>query len=465
MAGNTPKNGVLPAGLEARRARERRDQDAAGLGLPPGVDDRAAVIADHAVVPLPGLGVDRLADRAEQAQALARVFLHPLLALAHQRADRGRGGIEDRHAVAVDDVPAAAGVGIVRHALEHQRGRAARQRAVDHVAVAGHPADVGGAPEQVAVPVVEHVLERVRGIDQVAAARVQHAFGLAGRAGGVEDEQRVLGADRDRRAVRARCRQQLLVVQVAARLPGHLAAGAAHDHDLFDAAGRLLRERRIDVGLQRHLAAAAQALVGGDHELRGAVLDPARQRLRREAAEDDRVDGAEACAGQHRDRRLGDHRQVDRDAVALADAEPLEGVGEAAHVAVQLAVADAAAFLRVVAFPQDRGLFAALGEVPIEAVGRDVELAIAVPANVEVVQVERDVPDLGVGLDPVEAPADLAPEAVGILDAARVVGGVALGIDVRLAREFGGYFVDVAHGDLPQAKRRGRSGATRTHRR
>jgi hypothetical protein len=41
---------------------------AAGLGLPPGVDDRAALAADVAVVPHPRLGVDGLADGAEQAQ-------------------------------------------------------------------------------------------------------------------------------------------------------------------------------------------------------------------------------------------------------------------------------------------------------------------------------------------------------------------------------------------------------------
>ena len=57
------------AGLEVDGAGQRRDQDAAGLGLPPGVDDRAAVVADDAVVPEPGLGIDRLADRAQQAQA------------------------------------------------------------------------------------------------------------------------------------------------------------------------------------------------------------------------------------------------------------------------------------------------------------------------------------------------------------------------------------------------------------
>src|SRR3712207_6880558 len=39
------------------------------------------------------------------------------------------------------------------------------------------------------------------------------------------------------------------------------------------------------------------------------------QRLRREAAEDHRVRGTDARAGEHRDRRLGDHRQVDHHAV------------------------------------------------------------------------------------------------------------------------------------------------------
>ena len=50
------------ARLGRRGARQRRDQDAAGLGLPPGVDDRAAALAHHVVVPAPDLGVDRLAD-------------------------------------------------------------------------------------------------------------------------------------------------------------------------------------------------------------------------------------------------------------------------------------------------------------------------------------------------------------------------------------------------------------------
>src|SRR3546814_14001671 len=64
------------------------------------------------------------------------------------------------------------------------------------------------------------------------------------------------------------------------------------------------------VGLQRDLAAAAQALVGGDDAVGLAVLDASGQRVGREAAEHHRVDGADAWAGQHGVGLLGDHRHV-----------------------------------------------------------------------------------------------------------------------------------------------------------
>src|ERR1039458_7287436 len=52
------------AGLGGHRAGNRRDHDRPGLGLPPGIDDGAAVMADLLAVPHPGFGGDRLADRA-----------------------------------------------------------------------------------------------------------------------------------------------------------------------------------------------------------------------------------------------------------------------------------------------------------------------------------------------------------------------------------------------------------------
>src|SRR6185503_1398847 len=52
-------------GLGRGRARQRRDHVSPGLGLPPGIHDRTAPAADGLVVPHPRLGIDRLADGAE----------------------------------------------------------------------------------------------------------------------------------------------------------------------------------------------------------------------------------------------------------------------------------------------------------------------------------------------------------------------------------------------------------------
>ncbi len=127
---------------------------------------------------------------------LREVCLHRLLAGAHQGADGGGGGVEDVDLVLVDHLPEARHVRVVRDALEHQGGGAVGQGAVDDVGVARDPADVGGAPVDLAFLVVEGVLVGHGGEDQIAAGGVQGALGLAGGAGGVEDEERVLGVHR-----------------------------------------------------------------------------------------------------------------------------------------------------------------------------------------------------------------------------------------------------------------------------
>ncbi len=136
-------------------------------------------VAHDIVIPEPGLGIDRLADRAQQAQRRALGALHRPIALAHQGADRRGRGIEDVDLVLVDDLPEARGIRIVRHALEHQRGGAVGQRPIDDIAVAGHPADIGGAPVDIALVIIEDVLMGPGDIDQIAAAGVQHALGLS----------------------------------------------------------------------------------------------------------------------------------------------------------------------------------------------------------------------------------------------------------------------------------------------
>ena len=98
-----------------------------------------------------------------------------------------------------------------------------------------------------------------------------------------------------------------------------------------------LAERVVGVALELDGVAAAPAAVGGDEHPGARVLDPVAQRVGGEAAEDDRVRGSDAGAGEHRDGELGDHRHVDRHAVAPLDAERAERVGATPHLLEQLA--------------------------------------------------------------------------------------------------------------------------------
>ncbi|MNY29226.1 hypothetical protein D3C86_1632570 [compost metagenome] len=114
------------ARFQIGRTRQRRDENAAGLRLPPSIDDRALVFADHMVIPLPCFRVDRLTHRAEKTDAGARRALNELVARPHQRSERRRRRVEDIDLVLVDDFPEPALIGEVGNAFEHQRRRAIR---------------------------------------------------------------------------------------------------------------------------------------------------------------------------------------------------------------------------------------------------------------------------------------------------------------------------------------------------
>ncbi len=76
-------------------------------------------------------------------------------------------------------------------------------------------------------------------------------------------------------------------------------------------------EHRLVVDGARRLDAARRR----DDDGRPRVVDARGEFVRGEPAEHHRMHRAEPCARQHRDHRLGHHRHVDDDAVALADAE------------------------------------------------------------------------------------------------------------------------------------------------
>ena len=197
----------------------------------------------------------------------------------------------------------------------------------------------------------------------------------------------ILRAHLRRRAIGRGLGEGLVIPDVAALDPADLAAGAPHDEAGLDRGAA--RQRLIGIGLQRDLAPAAQPLVRGDEAVGIAILDAAHQALRREAAEDDAVDRPDARAGQHGEGGLGDHRHVDGDPVALLDAAVLQRIGQAADLGIGLAIADVLLLMGAVALPDDGGLVGAGGEMPVEAIGRDVQRAVMEPADADAARDSR----------------------------------------------------------------------------
>ena len=142
------------------------------------------------------------------------------------------------------------------------------------------------------------------------------------------------------------------------------------------------------------------------------VVDAIDQRVRRESAEDDRVRRADAGAGQHGDGQLRRHAHVDRDAVALLDAERLQHVGELLHFAMQLLIGQDANFAGL-ALPDDRGFIFAPGrDVAVEAVVGEIDLAADEPFCPGTIPLENLVPLL----EPVQFAGDPRPELFRLLD-------------------------------------------------
>ena len=445
-------------------AGQRGDHVAAGLGLPPGVHHRAALAADVAVVPHPRLGVDGLPHRAQHPQAGQVAGRGPLLAPPHEGADGGGGGVELGHAVALDDVPQPVlgpsgpvavperGPGSVGGALVHHRGAAVGQRAVDDVAVAGHPADVGCAPEDVGVgPEVEHVLVGEADLGEVAAGGVHDALGLGRGPRRVQQVQELLGVHGLGRAHRGRLVHQVAPPQIPALGHGRVGAAAVHHHHVLHGGGPG-RQGQVDVGLERRRRPPPVAGVGGYDQPGFGVLAPVGDGIGREPAEDHRVGHPDAGAGQHGHRQLGDHRHVYGRPVALAQAQPQQRVGEPLHVGQQLSVGDGPGVAGL-PLPVDGHLVApARLHVAVQAVVGDVEGAADEPLG------EGQVPFQG-GVEvvvPVEELSGLAgPERLvvgGGLGVQRVVGGEGRGREVRRRGE-GAVFALV---DLNRPYRHGR---------
>lgn len=124
--------------------------------------------------------------------------------------------------------------------------------------------------------------------------------------------------------------------------------------------------------------------------------------------------------GQHGEGGLGNHRQVDGDAVAAPDAGFLQHVGKAADLFLKLAIGDGALLGGVVAFPEDRHLVRCAIGMAVDAVVGGVEDAVLIPADRYVMRIVGGVLHPRERLDPVESPGHGRPEGIGVFDGALV---------------------------------------------
>ncbi|OPZ77865.1 MAG: hypothetical protein BWY79_01000 [Actinobacteria bacterium ADurb.Bin444] len=264
--------------------------------------------------------------------------------------------------------------------------------------------------------VVKRVLESGDTLQQVAARGVNHALGLAGGARGVENEERILG-------IHFHARDVLGVVGIVQDVvPPHVAAFDPVDVD----AGVLDHDALLNTGSLGHggvggtlgvdLLAAAERSVGGDEDLGLGVDETVAEGLSRETTEAHAVDGAETCAGQHSHRELRDHGEVQRDAVALLDAELGQAVGDSDDLIVQLTIREGVGVVRVVTFHKIGDLVLVGRAHPaVEAVVGGVQLAAFEPRDL------RIGPVVILDLVPLLVPDEefigqLGPEVVRVLD-------------------------------------------------
>mmetsp|Transcript_5326 Transcript_5326/g.11589 ORF Transcript_5326/g.11589 Transcript_5326/m.11589 type:complete len:302 (-) Transcript_5326:853-1758(-) len=172
------------------------------LGLPVGINNGTVLVADDFVVPPPSLWIDGLPDRAQDPQTGQVVLFGNVVPKPHQRTDGRGGGVEDGYLVTLDHVPVPTIVGVHGRTLEHEGAQPVEEGSVHDVGMAGNPPGIGNAGVDVRLLQIERSGRGMHGIKAVTCRGMDESLRLAGTAGGVEDEQIVLGIHPLARTVR-----------------------------------------------------------------------------------------------------------------------------------------------------------------------------------------------------------------------------------------------------------------------
>ena len=339
------------------------------------------------------VGVPRFARRDDRPQ---RREVGLRIPVRDQRADQRRGAAEHRHALLLDQPPEPVGRPVGRTLGEDDRR--AERTAADHRPGTHDPAHVGDEVDDVAGVNVREVGSLPRDRDEQPAVDVEDALRLARCARRVGEQVRMLRVDRER-GQRAGAAGDLLV-------PG------SDDH--------VLERRRLLPCLledleHRHLASPAQRCARRDRDPGLGVDEPPGDGRRSKPGENRHLHRADVRARVRGDRRLGRHRQVDRDAVAGLDAELDQALRQPRDRVRELRVGQRPAGPVLPAEDSRR----AVAPPPVHAVPGDVQLPAEEPGRP--LGAAREVDDLLPGLEELEPEVldGRRPEPLRLLDRAR----------------------------------------------
>jgi len=150
--------------------------------------------------------------------------------------------------VSLNHIPVPAVIRVHWRALEHERTPSVQQRAINNVSVAGNPAAVGDASEQVAFLQVEGVLSGLHREQRIPPRGVHNSLGPSGAATRVENEERILRVHPLARAVRALVSDHSVELDVAPfrERGSNLVANPVPNEDVVDDAVSDLGQGRID---------------------------------------------------------------------------------------------------------------------------------------------------------------------------------------------------------------------------
>src|SRR5690625_375043 len=162
------------------------------------------------------------------------------------------------------------------------------------------------------------------------------------------------------------------------------------------------------------------------------------------------MDGADTCARQHGVSGLENHRQIKTDSIAVFNPAFAQQLAQSAYYQLQLPVGNQLILRRVVSFTDDGYLVRTLGQMTVDAVDTDIQLAALEPGDFALMQIALAHPvpfsvpgEKGLGL--------LGPKSIGIVHGLLVQHLIAFFINSRVAFEMFGYGIDWMLGHWPTA--------------